>query len=48
MPHEYTRQRQGRDFTLHERLTKASEETRRASDNARKGEDTNKSLMACQ
>ena len=42
MPHEYTRQRQGRDFALHERLTKASEETRRDSENARKGEDANK------
>jgi len=45
MPHEYTRQRQGRDFTLHERLTKAPEETRRDSENARKGEDANKSLL---
>ena len=44
MPHEYTRQRQGRDFTMHETLMKALEESRRDSENAMRGEENIKSL----
>ena len=44
MPHEYTRQRQGRDFTIHETLMRALEEQRRDSENAVRGEENIKSL----
>ena len=45
MPHEHTRQRQGRDFALRDNLIKALEETRRNSENAQIGEETKKSLL---
>jgi len=44
MAHEYTRQRQGRDFSLHETLMRALEESRRDSENAIRGEENIKSL----
>ena len=44
MPHEYTRQRQGRDFTIHDTLMDALAASRRDSENAQKGERTKKSL----
>ena len=44
MPHEKTRQRQGRDFTLHERLINALEESRRNEYTARSAEVTRKNL----
>ena len=44
MPHEYTRQRQGRDFTMHETLMKALAESRRDSENAVQGEEEIKAL----
>jgi len=44
MAHEYTRQRQGRDFSLHETLMRALAESRRDSENAIKGEENIKSL----
>jgi len=44
MSHEYTRQRQGRDFSLHETLMRALEASRIDSDNARRGEESKKTL----
>jgi len=44
MPHEYTRQRQGRDFSLHDALMKALEESRRNDENAIRSEEERKSL----
>jgi hypothetical protein len=44
MPHEYTRQRQGRDFTLHEALMRALDESRRNDETARNAEVTRKTL----
>jgi len=45
MPNVYTRQRQGRDFTMHETLMQALEQSRRDSENAQRGEEEKKSLM---
>jgi len=45
MPQEYTRQRQGRDHTLHMSLSKALEETRRDDEAAQNGEVTRKTLL---
>jgi ribosomal protein L13E len=45
IPHEYTRQRQGRDFTLQETLTRGQEESRKACDIAQRADDENKSLL---
>ena len=40
MPHEYTRQRQGRDFSLHDYLMKnATKNNKNIEMNRRKGED---------
>ena len=44
MPHKYTRQRQGRDFSLHDALTKTLEENRRSQEIAIQGEEERKSL----
>jgi len=44
MPHEYTRQRQGRDFALNNALTKAFDENRRKNENALKNDEERKSL----
>jgi len=41
---EYTRQRQGRDFSDHDALMKALEEARRDDENARRGEENVKTL----
>jgi hypothetical protein len=45
MPHEYTRQRQGRDFSLHETLMRALAESRMDSENAQSGEEAKKTLL---
>jgi len=45
MPHEYTRQRQGRDFSMHETLMRALAESRRDGENAQRSEETKKSLI---
>ena len=45
MPHEHTRQRQGRDFTMHETLMRALEQSRRDSENARRGDEEKVSLL---
>jgi hypothetical protein len=45
MPHEYTRQRQGRDFSLHDYLMNALAESRRDAENAAKADEKNKSLL---
>ena len=45
MPNEYTRQRQGRDFTMHETLMWALAESRRDSATAKRGEESKVSLM---
>ena len=44
MPHEYTRQRQGRDFSLHETLMRALKASRKDSENAHRGEESKKTL----
>jgi len=46
MPHEYTRQRQGRDFAIHDTLMDALATGRRDSENAQRDENTKKSLLA--
>ena len=45
MNHEYTRQRQGRDFSMHETLMRALAESRRDGENAQRSEETRKSLI---
>ena len=45
MPLEYTRQRQGRDFTMHETLMRALEQSRRDSENANSGDEEKVSLL---
>ena len=45
MPQEYTRQRQGRDFTMHETLMWALEQSRRDGENARRGDEEKVSLL---
>ena len=45
MPQEYTRQRQGRDFTMHETLMRALEQSRRDGENARRGDEEKVSLL---
>ena len=42
---EYTRQRQGRDFSLHETLMQALEQSRRDGETARRGEEAKESLI---
>ena len=44
MPHEYTRQRQGRDFTMHETLMRALEQSRRDNENTIRGDEEKVSL----
>ena len=44
MSNEYTRQRQGRDFTMHETLMRALEEQRKDNENAVRGEEEIKTL----
>jgi len=44
MPHEYTRQRQGRDFSLHQYLINAAEAHRKDAENAKKVKIVNKTL----
>ena len=44
MPHEYTRQRQGSDFSLHNYLINAAEVNRKNSDNIIKSDETKKTL----
>jgi len=44
MPHEYTRQRQGRDFSLQEYLAKSAEENRKSEENEKNIEIANKTL----
>ena len=44
MPHEYTRQRQGRDFSIHDTLMDALAASHRDGENAQKDEHTKKSL----
>jgi len=44
MSHEYTRQRQGRDFSLHETLMRALEASRNDADNAKRGDEEKRSL----
>jgi hypothetical protein len=44
MPHEYTRQRQGRDFSLHNHLTDAAETNQKDSENMKKADETKKTL----
>ena len=46
MPHEYTRQRQGRDFSLHDYLMNAMAESRRDSENAVKADEQKKTLQS--
>jgi hypothetical protein len=45
MPHEYTRQRQRRDFSLHEAMLSALAEAQSSSENAHKAEEKRKSLI---
>jgi hypothetical protein len=45
MPHKYTRQRQGRDFTMHEELLRALEEQRKTGETAQIAELDKKSLF---
>ena len=42
--HEYTRQRQGRDFSLHDYLTNSVEASRRDAENIKKVDEANKTL----
>jgi len=44
MPHEYTRQRQGRDFSLGEYLANAAAVSRKNTEKAKKNDDNKKSL----
>lgn len=44
MPHEYTRQRQGRDFSLHDYLTNAAEASRKDAENIIKADNIKKTL----
>lgn len=44
MRHEYTRQRQGRDFSLHDYLTNATDESRKDAENVKKADEAKKSL----
>jgi len=44
MPNEYTRQRQGRDFSLQDYLTNAAEANRRESETIKNADLANKSL----
>ena len=46
MSHEYTRQRQGRDFSMHDTLMRALEQSRIDNENAQKGEEAKKTLTA--
>ena len=45
MSYEYTRQRQGRDFTMHETLMRALEQSRRDSESAKRGDEEKVSLL---
>ena len=45
-PHEYTRQRQGRDFSMHNTLMDALAASRIDSESAQKGNEEKKSLSA--
>jgi ketopantoate hydroxymethyltransferase len=42
--HEYTRQRQGRDFSLHDYLTNSAEASRKNAKNIKNVDDVNKTL----
>jgi len=44
MPHEYTRQRQGRDFSLRDYLTNAAEANRKDNESIKKADETKKTL----
>ena len=44
MPHEYTRQRQGRDFSLHDYLTTAAAANRKNEETLIKAGEANKNL----
>ena len=44
MPHEYTRQRQGRDFSMHDTLMDALAAGRRDDENVQKDENVKKSF----
>ena len=44
MPHEYTRQRQGRDFSLHDYLMGAMAQSRKDAEDAKKADENNKTL----
>ena len=44
MRHEYTRQRQGRDFSMHETLMRALEAQRKDGETAVRGEEEIKTL----
>jgi len=43
--HEYIRQRQGRDFTMHETMMRALEQSRKDSENVIRGEEEKVSLL---
>ena len=45
MPHEYTRQRQGRDFSLQKYLMKAAAKKRSEEENAKTHDDAEKTLF---
>jgi len=45
MPNEYTRQRQGRDFSMHETLMRALSESRRDSEMSKRSVESKVSLM---
>jgi len=45
MPHEYTRQRQGRDFPLHKYLMKAAAKKRAEEENAKASDEAEKTLF---
>ena len=44
MPHKYTRQRQGRDFSLQDSLINAVETNRKDIENIQKADETKKTL----
>jgi hypothetical protein len=45
MPNEYTRQRQGRDFSMHETLMRALAASRIDSENTRRNDESKTSLL---
>ena len=44
MPYEYTRQRQGRDFSLNDYLINSAAANRKAEENIKKTDETKKTL----